>query len=142
MNNNPAKVYLQSYNLAKVRLRAVTMELADRYYDAARVGSAAMDADRVTSSPSGDGLMNATIRLIEVEDNLNRQRDMLQSLMRGVLETINSLSDDRYKTLLYMRYIRCMPWSMIRREMHYEERWCYEIHGRALAEVNLKIKKD
>ena len=34
--------------------------------------------------------------------------------------------------VLIARYLQCKPWPVIAREMHYEERQVYRIHGRAL----------
>lgn len=61
---NPAKEFLQGYGLLKVRRDAYINEMRDIRADACRV-SINYGGDRVTSTPSGDRLENAVIRMIE-----------------------------------------------------------------------------
>ena len=45
---------------------------------------------------------------------------------------IRRLPELSEQDVLIARYLHCKPWPVIAREMHYEERQVYRIHGRAL----------
>ena len=53
---------------------------------------------------------------------------------------IKQLENEDERDVLFYRYIKGMEWWEIARTMDYSESWIYELHGRALNEV--EIKKD
>lgn len=76
------------------------------------------------------------IALIELIDGLERKINAeiarsCQVKMR-VIDVIGRIDDARYRNLLELRYLRGYTWEAVAKELNYEERWVYELHGRAL----------
>lgn len=128
-----AKQYLKQYRSGLQELQEITERIV-------RVRS---QAEKVTATLTGmPGAPHGTM----TGDNLQRCIDMLDELekryvdrLRGTIrlltaieDSINALTDERYRQVLRMRYIGGASWPQIAAEMHYTERQTQNLHGRAL----------
>lgn len=71
-------------------------------------------------------------RLDELERRIDAYVDELVTRKAEAFARICLLSELAEQDVLIARYIQLKPWPVIAREMHYEERQVYRIHGNAL----------
>lgn len=71
-------------------------------------------------------------RLDELERRIDAYVDELVARKSEAFARITRLPELAEQDVLIARYLQCKPWPVIAREMHYEERQVYRIHGRAL----------
>lgn len=74
----------------------------------------------------------------DVEDLKTECEDRLQALMLKKVSIDNKIDSMKYpyKTLLYLRYVRCKGWMEIASELDYSLRQVYRVHGDALFEYS------
>jgi RNA polymerase sigma factor (sigma-70 family) len=69
--------------------------------------------------------------ITEYEEQVNEQNiHMLE-----IENAIRALTDERYRTVLSMRYLDGRSWGYIAEHMGYDLRWVYRLHGRALKKI-------
>ena len=71
-------------------------------------------------------------RIDELERRIDAYVDELVTRKAEAFARICLLSELAEQDVLIARYIQLKPWPVIAREMHYEERQVYRIHGNAL----------
>lgn len=71
-------------------------------------------------------------RLDELERRIDAYVDELVARKAEAFARITRLPELAEQDVLIARYIQLKPWPVIAREMHYEERQVYRIHGNAL----------
>ena len=71
-------------------------------------------------------------RLDELERRIDAYVDELVARKSEAFARITRLPELAEQDVLIARYIQLKPWPVIAREMHYEVRQVYRIHGRAL----------
>lgn len=76
-------------------------------------------------------------RLIQLEAQINRDVDRLVDIKKQIMAAIDAVADDRYRTLLEMRYRNYWGWNRIAQEMHYDLKWIWKLHGKALQQVQI-----
>jgi hypothetical protein len=102
-------------------------------------------ADRVQSDPQKSRVESIAVqmadspsrcamikRLRAVDDDIDRQVDILVTLKTTAEALINTIADSRYKDLLRYRYINNWKWESISDAMKIDIRWVYRLHGYAL----------
>jgi len=74
----------------------------------------------------------------DVEDLKIECKDRLQALMLKKIDIDNKIDSMKYpyKTLLYLRYVRCKGWVDIASELDYSLRQVHYLHGDALYEYS------
>lgn len=81
-------------------------------------------------------------KIIDLEREIDRRIDEYVGLTREIEAAIDRIDDDRYRDILRFRYVNGWGWERIAREMHYELRWIYRLHGRALREIRVPDERD
>lgn len=70
--------------------------------------------------------------ILEYEQQIKQQNiHMLE-----IENAIRTLSDERYKTVLSMRYLDGRTWEYIAEYMGYNPRWVRRLHGQALRKIS------
>ena len=80
-------------------------------------------------------------RLAELDDKIDQRIDQLVAIKQEILDAINQVPDERYRTLLIERYVNCKTWEQIAVDMNYSFRWTMRVHGQALLEIAMIIEK-
>lgn len=95
-----------------------------------------LDPDKVKGSPKiHDPIAEAAASIADTERLLAESRAEAIRTMNEITRTIQQISDDKLQTLLILRYIEGMTWESVAREMAYEERQIYRLHGIALQQI-------
>lgn len=128
---HPAIIYLGEYKAIKQRISALQNELDDIRENATRATSR-ITAERISGTGKKDGMANAAIRAVDVERRLENLIDHQRDCLDMRLFLIEQMDNESEKLVLTLRYIRCMRWEDIAREIHYGLTATYELHGRAL----------
>lgn len=128
---HPAKVYLSAYPAMKNRLEDLRDELAYIRAMATRTTSK-ITAERVSGTSMKDGMANAVIKSIEMEERLERTINNLSEALTIRLMMIEEMEDEWEKLILTERYINGRSWNQINKRIPYEQTRVFEIHGHAL----------
>ena len=130
-----AKEYLgQAYRLDQ-RITSKLQQI-DSLRSLTRKVTASYDGEVVSRTRNVHSLEDAIIRLMEAEEELNRQVDELIHLKIDIGETINKVRNESYRLILEKRYLCFLPWDQIASEMHYSRRWVLNKHERSLEVVD------
>ena len=60
--------------------------------------------------------------------------------LQDILAAINSITDEKQKKLLTLRYVRGLKWEAVYHEMHYEKSRTHELHNLAKEKINRWLK--
>ena len=141
MKENPAKVFLRQYLAVSGRVQSLKMTI-DRELAKAENISFSLKQVKVLSSPAEHDPMAANVcRAVDATVLLQDEIDRANRILADVLQSIDSLKDERQKELLTRRYIQGQNFPDIQTAMHYEKTQMYVIHGRALVGINKWMEK-
>lgn len=90
----------------------------------------------------GSTMADAVCKIIDLQEEINRDIDHLVDLKREIVAVIKAVEDTEYQILLEKRYLCFHTWEQIAVDMHYSGKWVQKMHDRALdvvAEI-LKVK--
>ena len=125
--------------LSQIRIIDGKIGRLNRRRDALRsgmysVGSPAgqMNADRVQTSLSGDKMVKLIAQVDELERNIVKEIKRLRAKQDRIAKQIESVEDERYRTILHDRYVLCRKWEVIAETMGRDVRHIHRLHGEAL----------
>ena len=132
MRQMTAKEYLEQVKKKDARINNLIREKENLHAKLYSIGAIQYDKDKVQSSPNPDrlGVLYGEIDLKERE--ITKKIDELIDFRLKVTDEINELSDERYITVLYRRYIEFQTWEKIAIEMGYNTRYVQQLNGNAL----------
>ncbi len=137
---NPVKRYLAEYRTLVKRRDALTEEL-DRLREASTRAASRITATHLSDTGTRGGMEDNIIRLVDGEEALRSTIAHIEECLAARLVLIEQLVDERQKLVLTYRYIRGLDWPDIMRLMHYADRQVFNLHGRALAEIHMIMKR-
>ena len=88
-------------------------------------------------SPNASSMEVIICKIIELEEEINRDIDRLVDLKRNITRAIKQVRNPEYQTLLEKRYLCFETWENIAVEMRYEIRYIHKLHNKALHEVKV-----
>lgn len=77
-------------------------------------------------------LEDSVIRLMEAEEEINREVDQFVDTKMDISKTIAMVRNENYRLILEKRYLCFMTWEQISLDMNYTNRWLRKMHDRAL----------
>lgn len=126
-----AKEYLQRAYRIDRKIKLDTEKLA-----AARSAlygkTARYDSDGSKPVPCGNGTESAVLRVMELEERLDREIDELTAKRQEIELTVNAVPDEVQREVLTRRYLLYQKWEVIAEEMNYGVRHVHKIHLIAL----------
>lgn len=135
LTSQEKKLYLQKYKIADRHIDDMLRQKDDMMTRLTKMTAT------LTGMPRGGGgsdTMTAGVaKLIDLDNEIDRQVDALVDMRREIEGHINSISDDRYKRLLTLRYLDGMTWDRVGLEMGYERRQVTRLHGFALMDIKI-----
>lgn len=81
---------------------------------------------------SQDKLGNAVAKIADLQEEINRDVDILVDMKLEACGMLNQIRDDDFYDVLEMRYLKNMTFEQIAVEKHWSRRWAEKKHGRAL----------
>lgn len=135
MNSQEKKAYLMRYLDAKCRFQDLSDEMIRIRSDAERITP--MITDMPGGSHVNDKIAIAVERLEACADELEREAEHMQQLMREIRAVIGTVPDAIQRRLLPLRYIDGHTWEQIAVMMNYSYVHICRLHGKALSEIML-----
>ena len=130
-----AKEYLgQAYRLDQ-RINS-KLQQVESLRSLTRKVTASYDGETVFHTRNVTSLEDTIFRLMEAEEELNRQIDELVVLKMDISRTINRVRNENLRLILEKRYLCFLQWDQIAAEMHYSRRWVLKRHARAVEVVD------
>lgn len=94
------------------------------------------DNDRVQTSIDIHRAETEMAKLAQIGVEIND----VDQLVEDACTLFNQLTDERFTTLMYLRYIDLLSWDDINEIMSISRSWSFELHDRALEQLNILLK--
>ena len=133
------KEYLnQAYQIDQ-RINSKLIQVESLRSLATRVTSVFSDMPH-SSTPDNRRLEKTMDKIIDLENDINKDIDRLVDLKRDITETIKKVQNEKYRTLLEMRYLSNQSWEQIAVQLGYDSRHIRRMHGWALQKIKISEK--
>ena len=128
------KEYLQQIYIITKRLQRLRQLCDQLREDAYSIGSpmGSLSPDKVQTSPSGDQMERAIARVDKTERQIRSETNRLKEKRRKIQQQIEAVPDERYKSILFGRYVMCQTWERVAEAVPCDVRHVYRLHGAAL----------
>lgn len=88
-------------------------------------------------APDCQRLEKTIAKIIDLENDINKDIDTLVDLKKEITETINGIPDLRQRTILEMRYLSFRTWEQIAVTLSLDLRWVHRLHSKALQKIKI-----
>jgi DNA-directed RNA polymerase specialized sigma24 family protein len=139
--DNPAKTFLRRYIALSGRVDALSHAIDQAMERALNTGVSLKEVKVLSSPAEYDPMARDVVNAVDTCAILYRYKGEAEAALRDILSAIDSLTDERQKEILTMRYVAGMGFQDIQEKIHYEKTQMYIIHGRALVEINKWLDK-
>lgn len=85
-----------------------------------------------STNQGGSRMADCVMKIIDLEEQISEEMVKLIELKKEIADTINTIENDEYKTLLEKRYLCWMTWEKIAVDMNYSAQHIHRLHGNAL----------
>lgn len=82
-------------------------------------------------------MADAVCKIIDLQEEINRDIDRLVDLKRGIMKVIKAVPDVEYQTILEKRYLCFISWEQIAVDMNYSIQHIHRMHSKALKEITV-----
>jgi len=134
-----AKEYLSQAYLLDQRI-ASKLEMVESLNDLATRCTSTLTGMPHNPSKSTSPMADAVAKIIDLQDEINRDLNTLVDLKREISLIIREVDCNEYRIILEKRYISNKTWPEIAVELGYNLRHLYRLHDAALKK--LKVPKD
>jgi DNA-directed RNA polymerase specialized sigma subunit len=83
---------------------------------------------------------NTMAKIVDLENEINQEIDQLIELKQEIMDTISQVDDPIGQIILEMRYVNGKGWDEIARDIKFDIRTAFRIHGKALKQIE-EIRK-
>lgn len=128
---NPAKAWLMRYKGEKAKCAALERAIRAAFEEATNT-TVSLKEICVQSSGAGEMMANAVVSAVDAAAMLEDRRRECQTVMKEIMEAIDSVPDAVQQTVLIEHYVNGRTLQDIQADIHYEHRNTARIHGRAL----------
>ena len=126
-----AKEYLRQLKYLDNRINAKLLE-RERIRTIAEKTTVSLSEKVQTSS--GNKMDDVVVRLVELEEFINKDIDKLVELREEAGDKINRLSNDKYKIVLSMYYLSNKTFEEVAELTKMSFQWVHTLHKKALKE--------
>jgi len=89
----------------------------------------------------GDGPASMVIRAMEIEEQIESQKEQMANAMQNVMKMMDFLpAESTERIILEYRHIDCLSWKQIAREMNYSRASCNNYYNAGIEKL-LTFKK-
>lgn len=137
--DNSAKRYLQQIRRLDTKINRDIEELHRLKAMTTKI-TPTLKPDVVSGGGTQDKLAEAMSKIIDFEEEINREIDCFVDARKAVTATIDKVEDARLHTVLNMRYVQFKTWEQIACYMGRSYQWVCKLHGTALQVVEKIIE--
>jgi len=134
-----AREYLAQVRLIDARINNKLAQVSELRELATKATSVLSDIPR-GDSPNLQSMESTIIKIVDLEEEVNRNIDGLVDLKREILQVIQHVRTPMYQALLEMRYLGFMTWESIAEAAGYDIRSAYRTHRGALRAVDRVLR--
>ena len=129
-----AKEYLSQAMYIDQRINSKLEQVMTLRETATKATATLSDMPR-SDSPNLQSMENTIVKIVDLENEINRDIDRLVDLKAEVRQLIAALENPEQQLILELRYLCFKHWSAIMEEMGISETSVYRIHGEALKNI-------
>ena len=129
-----AKEYLSQAMYIDQRINSKLEQVMTLRETATKATATLSDMPR-SDSPNLQSMENTIVKIVDLENEINRDIDRLVDLKAEVRQLIAALENPEQQLILELRYLCFKQWSAIMDEMGISETSVYRIHGEALKNI-------
>ena len=133
------KEYLSQAHRLDQRIDAKIAQVAS-LNDLATKCTATLTGMPPNPNSGGSTMADAVCKIIDLQEEINRDIDHLVDLKREIVAVIKAVEDTEYQILLEKRYLCFHTWEQIAVDMHYSGKWVQKMHDGALNVVREILK--
>lgn len=134
--NDQKKKYLWQYKKHGRRIKRIEAEIEE--IRSMKLYPSQKNNDGMPHAPSGQGdLSDYMAELKEKEECLYAEGVKQVEIYKDIHNRINQLVDEDERDVLFYRYMKGMNWWDVAQNVGLSERRVYEIHGKALKNLNI-----
>lgn len=131
-----AKRTLKKFYYLQLSIRSKRRKIAELHELAISVGSFIYDTEKVRGSKESAAPYEDKIAaVVELEKKLAADIKRMTLQMDKVQEIIEQVPRDKERLVLQLRYIECMKFEDIAKEMNYSVDYIYELHRQAMRNI-------
>ena len=90
----------------------------------------------------GSKMADAVIKIITLQDEINKDIDNLIDLKREIMSAIKNTPNTEHQTLLEKRYLCLLTWEQIAVDMNYSMQHIHRMHSSSLKEIQLILNHE
>ena len=132
--NDRKKTYLRAYRKHGKRIKRIESEIEE-------IRNMKMYPSSINNGmPHGSNqsdLSSYAVALQEREDELYQEGVKQVQTYKDIEYRINKLENQDERDVMFYKYIKGFIWWQIAQLMEYSESWIYELHGRALKNIQI-----
>ena len=132
--NDRKKTYLRAYRKHGKRIKRIESEIEEirnmKMYPSS-------NNDGMPHGSNQSDLSSYAAALQEREDELYREGVKQVQTYKDIEYRINKLENQDERDVMFYKYIKGFTWWQIAQLMEYSESWIYELHGRALKNIQI-----
>ena len=129
-----AKEYLSQAMYIDQRINSKLEQVMTLRETATKATATLSDMPR-SDSPNLQSMENTIVKIVDLENEINRDIDRLVDLKAEVRQIIAALENPEQQLILELRYLCFKQWSAIMEEMGISETSVDRIHGEALKNI-------
>ena len=132
--NDRKKTYLRAYRKHGKRIKRIESEIEEirnmKMYPSS-------NNDGMPHGSNQSDLSSYAAALQEREDELHQEGVKQVQAYKDIEYRINKLENQDERDVMFYKYIKGFTWWQIAQLMEYSESWIYELHGRALKNIQI-----
>lgn len=132
--NDRKKTYLRAYRKHGKRIKRIESEIEEirnmKMYPSS-------NNDGMPHGSNQSDLSSYAAALQEREDELYQEGVKQVQTYKDIECRINKLENQDERDVMFYKYIKGFTWWQIAQLMEYSESWIYELHGRALKNIQI-----
>lgn len=136
-----AKEYLEQIETLDIKIRQMEEQLECMRETAGGAAAIRYDKENVQVSVVSDIVERNVIRLIEMQEKIFAEKVRLEALKNTIVEQIQSLDDNRYIQILYLRYVKQEKFLDISKQTDYDYDYVRVLHGEALGYFEMRYQQ-
>jgi len=130
------KTYLSQTRYLDMRIRS-KLQQVDSLNELATNCTSVLTGMPRNPSGSTSRMADAICKIIDLQNEINRDIDTLVDLKKKIMRVIKSVVNPEHQTLLEKRYLCFLSWKKIAVDMGYDLRYVHKLHIRALDECKV-----
>lgn len=132
------ETYLKQGRLLDQRINYHLKKLSELRAAACTISSPTISRDKVQTSPTGDApFVRALMRVEELQEQINREIDMLVDLKQQINDVIHQVDSDELQMLLVYKYLEGMTSEQIGNLFDVDKSTIKRWHKKAIEQITL-----